>query len=275
MALELLKNYAFTSDTLTNKDYDYIYISPHLDDVAFSCGGSICAYKAQGFRMLVVTLFAGDPRPPFPPLAQVYHQLWQVPEGIPPYQTRKAEDERAMAALGVDYVWLNWLDVIYRAPELSDFSEINDSTAAVQHDPLFPTLCQWLIDLQTTYPNATILVPLGIGEHRDHRMVFQAAFTTLDHATLLFFEDFPYVAYLPEEIPARVRAYNLAPLEVDISQYLEQRIDITGLYQSQHAMLFYPPSSFRERIRAYARAGEQDRFIERYWRVSPEASGLL
>ncbi len=268
MTSELLKNYSYARKVLTCEDYEYIYISPHLDDVTFSCSGTICTYKAQGLHVLVVTLFAGDPQPPFPPLARACHQLWQIPEGVPPYHMRKAEDERAMSALGVDYLWLNWLEVIYRAPDLSDFSEINDYHADFHHDPLFSTLCQWLVELHAAYPSATIVVPLGVGGHRDHRMVFQAALDVLDRARLLFFEDFPYAAYLPEEAVAVASSYDLAPLEVDISHCLEQRIHAANFYQSQHAMLFYPPSSFREMIKEYAHRGEQHRFVERYWKFS-------
>jgi len=268
MASELLKNYSYAGKSITHDDYDYIYISPHLDDVTFSCSGTICTYKAQGFHVLVATLFAGDPQPPFPPLARACHQLWQVPEGISPYQIRKAEDEKAMSALGVDYLWLNWLEVIYRDPNLSDFTDINDYNADFHHDPIFPTLRQWLVDLHTTYPSATIVVPLGIGGHRDHRVIFHAALNVLDHATLLFFEDFPYAAYLPEETMELVKSYNLTPLEVDISHYLEQRIHVAAFYQSQHAMLFFPPSSFADMIREYAHQGEQHHFVERYWKFS-------
>jgi LmbE family N-acetylglucosaminyl deacetylase len=248
--------------------YDYIYLSPHFDDVVFSCSGTICSQKAQGIQVLVATLFAGDPQPPFSPLAQACHQLWQIPEGTPPYHIRKAEDEKAMSALGVEYVWLNWLEAIYRVPDLSDLSEINDHRANVHHDPIFPILSQWLVDLHAAYPNATIVVPLGVGGHRDHRIILQAALNVLDHAILLFFEDFPYVAYLPEEAMALVRSYNLVPLEVDISHCLEQRIHAASFYQSQHAMLFYPPSSFRDMIQEYTHKAKQHHFVERYWKFS-------
>lgn len=267
MDSEFFKRYSYARETVTCKNYDYIYLSPHLDDVAFSCSGTICAYKAQGLRVLVVTLFAGNPQPPFPPLAQACHQLWQIPEGTAPYQMRQEEDEKAMLALGVDFLWLNWLDVIYRVPDLADFSDINSYESDFLHDPVFPILQQWLRDLHTAYPGATIVVPLGVGGHRDHRIVFHAALNVLDHTMLLFFEDFPYVAYHPEEIMELVRLYDLAPLEIDISHCLEQRIHITGFYQSQHAMLFYPPSSFRDMIRESAQVGEQNHFIERYWRI--------
>lgn len=266
MTGELFTNYAYAKKVLTRDEYAFIYLSPHLDDVAFSCSGSICAQQAQGLYALVVTLCAGNPEPPFSPLAQACHQLWQVPEGVPPYQARQREDEQAMAALGVDFAWLNWLELIYRLPTLSDFSEINASQAAFEHDPLFTPLCRWLTDLHATYPRATIVVPLGIGAHRDHCLLFQAALHALDRSTLLCFEDFPYVTYFPEETAELVKSYTLLPLEMDISDYLERRVQATSFYTSQHAMLFYPPSSFEETIRAYTSTGQH--FVERYWKFA-------
>lgn len=268
MALGVLKDYTYAREAITCDDYDYIYLSPHLDDVALSCGGAICAHRAQGLRVLIVTLFAGDPRPPFSPLAQAFHQLWEIPESAPPYQKRKEEDEKAMLALKVDFLWLNWLDAIYRIPDLSDFSQINSYESNFSQDPAYPVLQQWLIDLQAVYPGATIVVPLGIGGHRDHRLLFHVAHNTLNDTRLLFFEDFPYVAYRPEEVVELTKLHNLSPVQIDISHYLEKRIHITGFYQSQHTMLFYPPSSFGETIRDYAYREKQYHFSECYWKAS-------
>lgn len=268
MTSELLKNYAYARKVISDEDYDYIYLSPHLDDVTFSCAGAICTHKAQGLHVLVVTLFAGEPQPPFPPLARDYHHIWQVPEGVSPYQVRKEEDKQAMAALGVDYLWLNWLEVIYREPALTELSDINSYDIDFQHDPLFPTLCRWLADLHAAYPGAKVVAPLGIGGHRDHCITFQAALSRLDHAILLFFEDFPYAAYLPDEVTALAQSYHLAPLEVDVTQCLEQRIRAAGFYQSQHAMLFFPPTSFGKMIGEYTRTGAPSRFVERHWQCS-------
>ncbi|WP_165423160.1 PIG-L deacetylase family protein [Ktedonosporobacter rubrisoli] len=266
MSLAIFEDYSYTKAVITNDAYDFIYISPHLDDVAFSCSGTICSHRAQGLHILVVTLFTGDPKPPFSPLAQTYHRLWQVPEDTSAYQARKAEDEKAMLALETDYLWLDWREVIYRITDLANLSEVNDYTVLCQHDPLFPQLCQWFIDLQAAYPNSTIVGPLGTGGHRDHRLIFQAALSVIDPDSLLFFEDFPYAAYLPGETFELAKAYKLEKLEIDISPYLEQRIHVTSLYQSQLATLFYPPSAFRNLIREYTAGGGQQSFIERYWK---------
>jgi len=264
MTLELRKKYSYAKENVTHKKYDYIYLSPHLDDVSFSCSGAICHSIQQGLQVLIVTIFAAEPRPPFSPLAQIFHQFWQIPEDTSPYQIRKKEDEEAMRALGVDYVWLDWLDVIYRDSTLSQFSDLNDYETLFSHDPAFPLLQEWLIDLHATYPDATIVAPLGIGGHRDHCIVFQAALQSLEHASLAFFEDFPYAAYSPEKIPELAQLHSLSPFEVDISHYLEQRIYATSLYQSQHPILFYPSSSFPEIIKGYTQ--KEDHFVERFWR---------
>ena len=41
--------------------YDALYLSPHLDDAALSCGGQIAQATRRGARVLIVTVMAGDP----------------------------------------------------------------------------------------------------------------------------------------------------------------------------------------------------------------------
>jgi LmbE family N-acetylglucosaminyl deacetylase len=99
--------------------------------------------------------------------------------------------------------------------------------------------------------------PLGLGMHRDHQLVFQAALNTLDCDRVLFFEDFPYATYYSKD----------ELIEVDISECLEQRIAASEAYQSQIPTFFSMASSFRELIRAYTlEAGKQQHPIERYRR---------
>src|SRR6266700_1940501 len=39
----------------------HIFLSPHLDDVVYSCGGTIGVQVGVGLRPLVITVFAGIP----------------------------------------------------------------------------------------------------------------------------------------------------------------------------------------------------------------------
>jgi LmbE family N-acetylglucosaminyl deacetylase len=257
---------------ITHPAYDYIYISPHLDDVPLSCSGSICGQKAQELTILVVTLFAGQPQPPFSPFAQSVHRTWHAPEERP-YQVRKEEERKAMAMLGVDYLWLDWFEILYRDPELSEASDLfcEPGTLAVHPGDasLYATLCSWLAGVSQTYSRAQMVVPLGLGWHRDHNLVFQAALKVLDRNHLLFFEDFPYATYYSsDELMEYVKPYNMIPVEVDISECLEQRIAVSEAYQSQIPTFYYAAPSFQAAIREYTlAAGEQQRFVERYWKI--------
>lgn len=273
MKPDLLTKYPSSEQAITHQNYDYIYISPHLDDVPLSCGGAICGQKAQELAILVVTLFAGEPQPPFSPFAQSVHRTWHASEARP-YQVRKEEERKAMAMLGVDYLWLDWSEILYRDSELSEASDLfcEPGTLAVRPGDasLFATLCSLLADVSRAYSRAQMVVPLGLGWHRDHNLVFQAALKVLDRNRLLFFEDFPYATYYSgDELREYVKPYNMIPLEEDISECLEQRIAVSEAYQSQIPTFYYAAPSFREVIREYTlAAGEQQRFVERYWKIS-------
>ena len=271
MKPDSISQYPSSEHTITHPKYDCIYISPHLDDVPLSCGGALCAQKAQGLAILVVTVFAGEPQPPFSPFVQSVHRTWHAPEERP-YQVRKEEERKAMALLGVDYLWLDWLEILYRDPELSEASDLfSDPDASTVHpgDALhYATLCSWLTDVSQTYPHVQLVVPLGLGWHRDHRLVFQAALKELDRRHVLFYEDFPYATYYSgDELKEYVKPYSMIPIEVDISECLEQRIAVSETYQSQIPTFYSTAPSFRDVIREYTLAvGEHQRFVERYWK---------
>src|SRR2546421_8348267 len=49
------------SFTDVTPNYQHIYLSPHFDDVVYSCGGTIGMQAHSGQRPLVITVFAGVP----------------------------------------------------------------------------------------------------------------------------------------------------------------------------------------------------------------------
>ena len=178
-----------------------------------------------------------------------------------------------MALLGVDYAWLDWVEILYRDPELAHandfFWEPGTSVVSSRDAALFTTLCAWFADASLAYPGAQFVVPLGLGMHRDHQFVFQAAHNTLDRVRVLFFEDFPYASYYSQdELMEYLKPHHMSFIEINISECLEQRIAASETYQSQIPTLFFRASSFRALIRAYTlEAGKQLRPVERYWRM--------
>jgi LmbE family N-acetylglucosaminyl deacetylase len=272
MELNLLTRYPYSEQHITHSRFDYIYVSPHLDDVSLSCSGAICRQQAQGLNVLVVTIFAGEPQPPFSPFAQSVHRSWHAQEERP-YQVRKEEERKAMELLEVDYAWLDWLEILHRDPALSDaqdfFWEPGTSIISSRDADLFTTLRAWFTDAAPAYPGAQFVAPLGLGMHRDHLFVFQAAIKTLAADRVLFFEDFPYATwYAHDELIEHIKPYHMSFIEVDISEFLEQRIAATEAYQSQIPTFFSTAPSIQALIRDYTlEAGKQEHPIERYWRI--------
>lgn len=137
-----------------------LYLSPHLDDAVFSCSGHIKAEIDSGNRAIVATVFTkGD------------------------HVHRKKEDLRALKKCGAEHIWLEELDAPFREIFYNSFERI-----------IFGDTKNFTISLvsliQTVKPDQ-VIVPLAVGTHIDHRIVFDAA-TRLMDIDLLFYADRPY-----------------------------------------------------------------------------------
>jgi LmbE family N-acetylglucosaminyl deacetylase len=99
--------------TKLNTFYDAIFLAPHLDDAALSCGGQISQRTRAGQRVLIVTVMAGDP----PTDAEndyirSLHARWELERDAT--AQRRAEDSAACAILGADFLHWPVPDCIYR-----------------------------------------------------------------------------------------------------------------------------------------------------------------
>jgi len=268
MATDLLykfpSGFPYSEHSLKEDSYDFIYLSPHFDDAVLSCGGSLFYNKAEGWRSLIVTLFGGNAKPPFSPIAQDFHRIWTA-RGSSPYLLRREEDREAMAFMEVDFLWIDWPEIIYRDPNLTQSNDTCDPSVDPTSDPIFATLCNWLNQIGRTYPQARFIAPLGAGSHRDHRLIHTAARHVCSDR-LHFFEDFPYCAKRPDSVAELVRQYDLVSDEVDITHYVSLRIRATELYQSQVKVIFRPPYDLQQMVTEYTSSGKSGRAVERYWR---------
>src|SRR5581483_1829330 len=93
--------------------YRHIFLSPHFDDVVYSCGGTLGVQVSCGLRPLVITIFSGPPAPnqELSPLAIQEHRKMGV--GVtqePGYaiEVRQKEDAAALDYLQADYLWLDY-----------------------------------------------------------------------------------------------------------------------------------------------------------------------
>ena len=174
----------------------HLVLSPHFDDAALSCGGTIHQLVASGETVDVRTVMAGIPNQ-LPDTAFVHelHSRWQ--EDTNPVQMRVQEDDAALQKLGAKASRMaNWLDCVYRISrtgevlypdENSIFGDINpkDSTAK-----LLPTIVLNAYEIPRF-----IYAPLGAGHHVDHQIVRDWAITLKQYypwVALKFYEEYPY-----------------------------------------------------------------------------------
>ena len=61
--------------------YRHVYLAPHYDDAALSCGGMIHHQAQAGQPVLVVTVCAAPPDSTerLSPLAEIQHRQWDQP----------------------------------------------------------------------------------------------------------------------------------------------------------------------------------------------------
>ncbi|MFQ5399472.1 MAG: PIG-L deacetylase family protein [Anaerolineae bacterium] len=197
--------------------YDAIYLSPHLDDAALSCGGQIFSQTVAGKSVLIVTIMAGDPpEDRVSEFAQSLHQRWQLLSDV--VAQRRAEDAAACRVLGADYSHWPVPDCIYRLhPETGEplygaDSDIFGRVHAAEQD-LVDELARRFAALP---PHGQIVCPLAAGQHVDHQIVRAAAERCFDRA-LLYYEDYPYVRE-PDALEAVISP--------DQSEWLEERVPL-------------------------------------------------
>lgn len=261
----------FTSIDELPVAYEHIYLSPHLDDAALSCGGSIARFVGAGQAVLIVNICAGSPPPagPFSPFAAQQHRQW----GLPPdaaVQRRIHEDVEALETLGADCLLLDQLDAIYRMPA----AYVDDETlfgAVAEGDPLAAALRERIATLIERFPAAIFYAPLGVGQHVDHQAAHEvAAGCAREGLSLAFYEDFPYVA-TPGALDARLSRLGGAefflPSITDIDATLARKISAIQAYVSQIGTLFGDLETMAARVTAYAEGlrPEAGTYGERIW----------
>jgi LmbE family N-acetylglucosaminyl deacetylase len=247
--------------------YDAIYLSPHLDDAALSCGGQIHHLTAVGKKVLIVTIMAGDPPPNviYSDFARELHARWEL--AVDATANRRQEDAAACQILGADYAHWPIPDCVYRMhPEtgMPLYPTWDDVITAVH--PAESTLIQTLSKQFAHLPPADkLIVPLGVGNHADHLVIRQAVELCFG-STLWYFEDYPYAqedgaltAVIPPNSPHwQPQVITLTPIDI------KAKANAITAYQSQLSTFFADLQDLTQQIQNYA----QQVGGERLWRSS-------
>jgi len=251
-----------------------IFVAPHLDDVALSCGGTVARHACAGPRPLIVTVAAGVPDPASSSARDARRA-----------GRRRQEDATAAAILGATTRWLPYLDAVYRGYGRAVFGGSRtepDLTERIGRD---------LEQLRRDTGSVSVFLPLGIGDHIDHRLC-ASLHEPLRRAgaDVWHYEDVPYVLRwtalanrihaahmalpcrsIAPSLEARFTRMGLVPHVVDVTAHMTRRLAAVACYKSQLAGLF-PRHDQNAQIRGYAArlvATHAAAYGERFWTFGP------
>lgn len=253
--------------------YDTIYLSPHLDDAALSCGGQIFAQTTRGKSALVVTIMAGDPpQATLTDFATSLHERWDMATNA--VVTRRAEDVAACRILGADYDHWTIPDCIYRRhPKTNEpvYPDWNDVINGIH--PAELSLVNQLAQQIANLPDCDrIIVPLTVGNHADHILVRLAAERSQKNAHLFYYEDYPYVQ-LAGMLDAVLQTENEALIDEVVSLRdadLAVKASAIAVFDSQLSTFFNGRSDLEKQITSYAKKVGG----ERIWHLGTDHKGF-
>lgn len=206
--------------------------SPHLDDAAFSCGGTLARLAQTGWEVTICTAFTASV--PEPTGFALDCQLDKgLPASVDYMALRRAEDAAACMALGARPLWLPFAEAPHRGYEsvaaLFGAPANTDGIATQLAEALRPLLAGAEL----------VLAPQAIGGHVDHvRAVEALRMTVRPDVPILWWTDWPY-ASRPESHPVRPFASWFESLPVhEICGDESARRDACAAYASQLGFQF-------------------------------------
>jgi LmbE family N-acetylglucosaminyl deacetylase len=260
-----------------------IYLSPHLDDAVYSCGGLLYRQAQAGARTVVVTLCTGNPPAgPLSPYAQSLHERWAAEAGTAAPRApaeitawRRSEDLDALAEIGAEAVHLDVPDCIYRVNPATNWP-IYTSEAALfgslhpSEQALVRRVAAKLATLLRGFGRHHLHVPLGIGQHVDHQLARRAA--EASGGIFAYYEDFPYAAREGEHWPNLLSPLlEGRPLTPELNKLAEPELEAwaraAACYASQLSSFWPDPPALAAAVRSFAQQTGDGAAAIRLWRV--------
>jgi LmbE family N-acetylglucosaminyl deacetylase len=228
---------------------DWIFLSPHLDDVALSVGGLVWELAQAGEGVAIWTICAGQPPPGvLSPFAESLHARWEADQFAS--ESRRAEDIESCACLGAAYRHFDVPDCIYRrSPQTGQPLYDSEESLWTPIHPHEQGLVQQIGDsLRAGLPvGARLVCPLTLGDHVDHRLTRAAAERV--GVPLWFYADYPYV--LKTGLPAEENLQStLTPLSSEALIAWQESI---AAHRSQISTFWANLDEMKEAIAAYQR----------------------
>ena len=228
-----------------------LFLSPHLDDAAFSCAGSLLTLKNAGWDICHCTVFTASlPNP------QGFALRCQTDKGIAPevdyMALRRREDTDFAQIMGVSDV-RHWpfAEAPHRGYEspAALFAGIRDG------DEVWKPISESLSDLISALDPLRVFAPQGLGNHADHLQVIAAVRDALADDLVCWYRDTPYAIREPNAQPSSLLPLDLIEQPALLSEeVIAQKIAGACAYKSQIGFQFGGPEEVACKLREFHRA---------------------
>ena len=230
-----------------------LFISPHLDDVAFSCGATVSWLASRGWRCVLATAFTRSVHNP-----TGFALACQTDKGLPvdvDYMAlRRQEDAACGQALGTEAVrWLDFAEAPHRgydtAAQLFAPPHMGDSVV----EPLSQALSALCRELQP----AITFAPLALGAHVDHVQLQRAVRLAVGaQAPVAWYRDMPYAMRAGDDAGCDAGSdAGSANASVALGdRHLQAKLDGCACYGSQLGFQFGGVQDMREALTSFAQA---------------------
>ena len=241
----------------------HVFFSPHLDDAVLSCGGAIGSLASENRDVHVVTVFAGEANDGLSAFARHLHAKWGVKTGAT--CQRREEDNNALLALGVaKFEHWDFAEAAYRRGVDGQvlYAAYDDLRGRIAPDDqhLIDLLQQRVLELNSSSPDAVLYFPLSLGEHIDHRILYEVGRKLSAHGLRVrFYEDLPYA----ENFDRDTRRMNWLSRTVSID--LGSKLKAASLYGTQVRGLGGSKSNLEKRLKAFGSEHKRESHTECYW----------
>ncbi|HEX7888327.1 MAG TPA: PIG-L family deacetylase [Ramlibacter sp.] len=248
-----------------------LFIQPHYDDVALSCGGTAARFASLGLQPRIVTVFASEVLDAMVgPFAEWKHERWGLEDAEAVAAARREEDACASAVLGCDVRWLGLPDAIYRGDRYASDADLYgglhaEELAFAEH------LCEELMHLPEWRPGNQVFVPLAVGAHVDHQIAFETGRVLARRGVEVWaYEDLPYAIHTPQGVARRLEQVGDAvepAIAAPVAESMDTKLESVACYASQLPVIFRFRPDFRAALADHASAVGAGEPAERMWRV--------
>jgi LmbE family N-acetylglucosaminyl deacetylase len=211
-----------------------LFVSPHLDDAAFSCGGTMIKFAREGWRTILCTVFTASVANP-----QGFALACQTDKGLSPevdYMALRRREDADFAEFAKCSLNL-WLD-LREAPHRG-YESAPDLFAGVHHgDEIWRDISAKLGEVISAETPDLIFAPQGLGNHVDHLQTIAAVLDVQPSMPIWWYRDTPYAIRYSQTQPSELLPKDLSAKAVDISAALEDKITACCLYTTQIGFQF-------------------------------------